>query len=67
MSNHTLSNSPKNHHVRNITGNHSISKDNLPKLSHQAMRGNNSPNLINKRKNKYKGGMLRIEGNSKIL
>lgn len=60
LSNHTLSNSPKlERNTRNTTGNKSISKGSLPKLS-QLIRGSNSPNYLNKRKNKYKGDMLMI-------
>lgn len=66
LSNHSLSNSPsiekKNRHT---TGNKSISKGSLPKLS-QILKGN-SPHLLDKRKNKYKADMLMVQGKSKII
>ena len=61
-----MGNSPhRGREKRNTTGNKSISKGSLPKLS-QILKGG-TPSLLEKKK-KYKGGdALMIQGKSKII
>ena len=65
-SNYTMGNSPgRPREKRNTTGNKSISKGSLPKLSQILKSGNQG--LLDK-KRKYKGGdALMIQGKSKII
>lgn len=65
-SNYTMGNSPSRpREKRNTTGNKSVSKGSLPKLSQILKAGN--PSLLEK-KRKYKAGdALMIQGKSKII